>query len=74
MLILVLNQKENVCLLSSDFHSENPLTQTRTFHTQNRCASADKINKNSAKIETFRYLRTKNKTEFYSESENINLT
>lgn len=36
MLILVLNQKESVCLLSSDFHSENPLTQTRTFHTRNR--------------------------------------
>ena len=34
---LVLNQKESACLLSSDFRSENPLTQTRTFHTQNRC-------------------------------------
>jgi len=42
MLILVLNQKENVCLLSSDFHSENPLTQTRTFHTQNRYLQAKK--------------------------------
>lgn len=39
MLILVLNQKESVCLLSSDFHSENPLTQTRTFHTRNRCGA-----------------------------------
>jgi hypothetical protein len=37
MLILVLNQKESACLLSSDFRSENPLTQTRTFHTRNRC-------------------------------------
>ncbi len=36
MLILVLNQKESACLLSSDFRSENPLTQTRTFHTRNR--------------------------------------
>jgi len=33
---LVLNRKESACLLSSDFRSENPLTQTRTFHTQNR--------------------------------------
>lgn len=39
MLILVLNQKESACLLSSDFRSENPRTQTRTFHTRNRCAS-----------------------------------
>jgi len=37
MLILVSNQKESACLLSSDFRSENPLTQTRTFHTRNRC-------------------------------------
>ena len=36
MLILVLNQKESACLLSSDFRSENPLTQTRTFHIQTR--------------------------------------
>jgi len=34
MLVLVLNQKESACLLSSDFRSENPLTQTRTFHTR----------------------------------------
>src|SRR5690606_31275606 len=33
---LVLNRKESACLLSSDFHSENPQTQTRTFHTRNR--------------------------------------
>jgi len=39
---LVLNRKESACLLSSDFRSENPLTQTRTFHTQNRCASYKK--------------------------------
>jgi len=37
MLILVPNQRESACLLSSDFRSENPLTQTRTFHTRNRC-------------------------------------
>ncbi len=37
MLILVLNQWESACLLSSDFRSENPLTQTRTFHIQTRC-------------------------------------
>ena len=37
MLILVFNQKESACLLSSDFRSENPLTQTRTFHTRKRC-------------------------------------
>jgi hypothetical protein len=36
MLILVPNQRESACLLSSDFRSENPQTQTRTFHTQNR--------------------------------------
>jgi hypothetical protein len=36
MLILVLNQKESACLLSSDFRSENPPTQTRTFHTRKR--------------------------------------
>ncbi len=35
MLILVLNQRK-VRVLSSDFRSENPLTQTRTFHTRNR--------------------------------------
>lgn len=29
-------QKENVSLLSSDFPSENPETQTRTFHPQIR--------------------------------------
>ena len=40
MLILVLNQKEGACLLSSDFRSENPLTQTRTFHTQTRWQQA----------------------------------
>ena len=39
---LVLNQKESACLLSSDFRSENPLTQTRTFHTRNRCVQAEK--------------------------------
>ncbi len=33
MLKLVPNQKESACLLSSDFPTENPLTQTRTFHT-----------------------------------------
>ncbi len=42
MLILVLNQKESACLLSSDFRSENPLTQTRTFHTQTRCKTFEK--------------------------------
>lgn len=36
MLILAPNQKESACLLSSDFRSENPLTQTRTFNTRNR--------------------------------------
>jgi len=41
MLILVPNQKESACLLSSDFRSENPLTQTRTFHTRNRCRQAN---------------------------------
>jgi hypothetical protein len=39
---LVLNRKESACLLSSDFRSENPLTQTRTFHTQNRCVQFEK--------------------------------
>jgi hypothetical protein len=33
MLILVLNQKESACLLSSNLSTENPLTQTRAFHT-----------------------------------------
>ena len=42
MLILVPNQKESVCLLSSDFRSENPLTQTRTFHTRNRWQQYEK--------------------------------
>ena len=42
MLILVLNQKESACLLSSDFRSENPRTQTRTFHTRNRWQQAKK--------------------------------
>jgi len=51
------------------FYLLNFVLKHATNHTQNRCASADKINKNSAKIETFRYLRTKNKAEFYSESE-----
>ena len=41
MLILVLNQRESGCLLSSDFRSENPLTQTRTFHTRNRWQQAE---------------------------------
>jgi len=41
MLILVLNQKESACLLSSDFPSENPLKQTRTFHTRNRCVQVE---------------------------------
>src|SRR5690606_25624536 len=45
MLILVLNQKESACLLSSDFRSENPLTQTRTFHTRNRYAQPKKTDK-----------------------------
>ncbi|GGG60745.1 hypothetical protein GCM10010976_34330 [Bizionia arctica] len=36
---LVLNQSESAYLLSSDFRSENPLTQARTFHIQNRCVS-----------------------------------
>jgi len=36
MLNLVGNQKESACLLSSDFRSKNPLTQTRTFHSRNR--------------------------------------
>ncbi|RKE95467.1 hypothetical protein BXY80_1659, partial [Ichthyenterobacterium magnum] len=26
-------------MLSSDFRSENPLTQARTFHIQTRCAT-----------------------------------
>jgi len=41
MLILVPNQKKSVYLLSSDFRSENPLTQTRTFHTRNRWQQAE---------------------------------
>jgi len=45
MLILVLNQKESACLLSSDFRSENPRTQTRTFHTRNRSMQFDQIQK-----------------------------
>ena len=42
MLILVLNQRESACLLSSDFHSENPQTPTRTFHTRKRCKQFEK--------------------------------
>lgn len=34
--ILLLNQKESACLLSSDSRSVNPLKQTRTFYTRNR--------------------------------------
>jgi len=41
---LVLNRKESARLLSSDFRSENPLTQTRTFHTQNRSTQFDQTN------------------------------
>jgi|SRR5690554_1183016 len=44
MLILVPNQRESACLLSSDFRSENPLTQTRTFHTRKRCTQFEKMN------------------------------
>ncbi len=43
MLKLVPNQKESLCLLASDFPSENPRTQTRTFHTQTRWQQAEKI-------------------------------
>ena len=42
MLILVPNLKESAGLLSSDFRSENPLTQTRTFHTLIRYKQAKK--------------------------------
>ena len=35
MLILVSNQWGSLCLLTSDFPSENPHSQTRTFHTRN---------------------------------------
>src|SRR5690606_37668361 len=45
MLILVPNQKESACLLSSDFHSENPRLQARTFHTQNRYHQFEKMTK-----------------------------
>jgi hypothetical protein len=34
----VLNQCELLCLLASDFPSENPRTQHATFHIRNRYA------------------------------------
>jgi hypothetical protein len=43
---LVLNQSESAYLLSSDFRSENPLTQARTFHIQNRWQQAEKTPNN----------------------------
>lgn len=34
---------ESACLLSSDFPSENPLTQNRTSHTQDRYPTYQKM-------------------------------
>jgi len=42
MLSLVLNQKVRATLLASDFPTENPRTQNRTLHTQNRLAANKK--------------------------------
>src|SRR5690606_20825008 len=55
---LVLNRKESARLLSSDFRSENPLTQTRTFHTQNRYLQAEKNMENPLKCPDCSNFRT----------------
>ena len=41
MLILVLNQMVFASLLASDFPSENPRTQSRTFHMHKRYKQAE---------------------------------
>ena len=62
MLILVLNQKESTCLLSSDFRSENPLTQTRTFHTRNRYLQAEKQTARRLKNDLIKPSKLRNKS------------
>jgi len=42
MLILVFNQMVFASLLASDFPSENPRSQSRTFHMQSRCQPFEK--------------------------------